>query len=344
MNIFKFFQLRKYKKHARLNLKAIKKIIQKNSKRIYPEDVSSIKADISELENYIETCTDAAQLEKKFLHFSRKVDRIIKPFKKSVVREYSEAIITAVILALIIRTFIVQAFKIPTGSMQPTLHGASYYGTGDRILVNKFIYGAKSPTKIMFTDIKIPFFQLPEMRQPKRGDIVVFTTEDIALLDADEQKKDFIKRLVGIPGDRVEIAGLRRELLFARSPSTGEIYHINNPIKVFDNEGNIYIKGECKETGEMLTSGPINPHEGIVLVNGKELDDPEVFKHIPYLNEGQFGARYKSILVPENSYYVLGDNSPSSKDSRFWGFVPHDNLRGLAFFIYWPLSRISIIH
>jgi signal peptidase I len=99
--------------------------------------------------------------------------------KHPVIKEYTEAFLYAFIIALFVRTFIVQAFKIPTGSMEPTLHGAQ--SGGDRILVNKFIY----------------FF-----KEPVRGDIIVFKTKKIEGLD---QNKDYIKRLVGLPGDTVEI-------------------------------------------------------------------------------------------------------------------------------------------
>lgn len=116
---------------------------------------------------------------------TRKEDVLIeaKTKRKSVLREYAEAIAIAVVLALFIRTFVVQAFKIPSGSMKPTLL------VGDHILVNKFIYGIKIP----FTDNTII-----NLGKPNRGDVVVFKYP----LDT---KKDYIKRVVGLPGDKVEL-------------------------------------------------------------------------------------------------------------------------------------------
>ncbi len=186
--------------------------------------------------------------------------------KKSAIREWIEALAVAAFLAFcVIRPFVVQAFKIPTGSMRPTLL------EGDLILVNKFIYGAKVP----FTKYK-----LPKLREPKRGDVIVF-------IYPEDKKKDFIKRLVGLPKDIIEI-------------KSGTIY-----------------------------------------VNDEPLLDP-VFRRY-YYNRGDLAKEGEKIVVPENSFFVLGDNSGSSKDSRYWGFVPGDNILGKAIVIYWPPQRIRTI-
>ncbi len=186
--------------------------------------------------------------------------------KKSAIREWIEALAVAAFLAFcVIRPFVVQAFKIPTGSMRPTLL------EGDLILVNKFIYGAKVP----FTK-----YRLPKLREPKRGDVIVF-------IYPEDKKKDFIKRLVGLPKDIIEI-------------KSGTIY-----------------------------------------VNDEPLLDP-VFRRY-YYNRGDLAKEGEKIVVPENSFFVLGDNSGSSKDSRYWGFVPGDNILGKAIVIYWPPQRIRTI-
>jgi len=186
--------------------------------------------------------------------------------KKSVLRDWTESIVVAFLLAMVIRAFVVQAFKIPTGSMRMTLI------EGDLILVNKFIYGAKVP---------LTNWRLPALRQPKRGDVVVF-------IYPEDKKKDFIKRLVGLPGETIEIKG-----------------------------GSIYV-------------------------NDKPATEP-IFNQIYYYNRGEFAAEGQKIIVPTDSYFVLGDNSTSSKDSRYWGFVPKDNLLGEALIVYWPLQRIKSI-
>lgn len=186
--------------------------------------------------------------------------------KKSQFREWTESIIIALILAMLIRTFIVQAFKIPSGSMIPT------FMVGDRIFVNKYIYGARIP----FTN-----FSLPAVRQPKRGDIIVF-------ISPETPKKDFVKRLIAIGGQTVEIR-----------------------------DGKIYV-------------------DGIVA------DEPPI-RSVYYYNEGDYGAEGQVIDVPKDNYFVLGDNSSSSRDSRYWGFVPKKNLLGRVALIYWPLHRMKTI-
>lgn len=186
--------------------------------------------------------------------------------KKSALREWIESILVAFIIAMFIRTFFVQAFKIPTGSMRSTLL------EGDRILVNKFIYG-----------IKIPFvnYRLPALRKPERGEVIVFVSPE-------DPKRDFIKRLVAFGGERVEIKN-----------------------------GTLYINDQALE--------------GVT------------FSTKYYYNRGEYGRQNQEVVVKKNTYFVLGDNSASSRDSRYWGFVPENNLVGKAFLVYWPIQRIRII-
>ncbi len=186
---------------------------------------------------------------------------------KSEIREWTESIIIALILALLIRTFIVQAFKIPSGSMIPT------FQVGDRIFVNKFIYGARIP----FTDIR-----LPAVRQPERGDIMVFVSPEAP-------KRDFVKRLIARGGEKLEIKN-----------------------------GNIYI-------------------------DGKQIEAPLSVRSNYYYNRGDYGKEGDVITVPKDSFFVLGDNSANSRDSRYWGFVPKKNLIGRAICIYWPINRVRLI-
>jgi len=188
----------------------------------------------------------------------KKTELAEKP-KKSQLRDWTEALVVAGVLALIIRTLVVQAFKIPSGSMEDTLL------IGDHLLVNKFIYGTHLP----FVDD--PFFVL---RDPQQGDVIVFEFPG----DKDKsyfKRRDFIKRVVGLPGDEVEIRG--------------------------------------KE----------------VFVNGKRHLTPQAVFKGPTVN------MHLKVIVPDDQYFVMGDNRNNSQDSRFWGFVERSEIKGLAFIKYW---------
>ncbi|GAB4350849.1 MAG: signal peptidase I [Candidatus Abyssubacteria bacterium] len=211
--------------------------------------------------------------------------------RESVLWEWTKTIIYAILLALFIRTFFLQTFRIPTGSMEPTLLGAMNHKHGDKIIVIKFIYGIRIP----FTDTKILQFS-----EPERGDVVVFGTKGIEGLD---QKKDFIKRVVGMGGETIEIVP-------------------ENPR--WD-----------PEARELVRNG------GHIYINGERLMEPEIIANRTYYPTGDYGIG--EVKIPEEHYYVLGDNAENSKDSRYWGFVPEQNVIGKAVAIYWPPSRIGLI-
>lgn len=175
--------------------------------------------------------------------------------------EYTKAIVFALILALFIRAYFVQAFKIPSGSMIPTLL------VGDHLLVNKFIYG----TKIPFSNHKILV-----LRKPQKGDIIVFRFPH-------EPDRDFIKRIIATPGDTIEIK-----------------------------DKTVFLNGE------KLVEPYVQFVDSRIFRNGKEPRD-----NLPLQK------------VPENMYFVMGDNRDQSFDSRYWGFVNERDIRGKAFILYW---------
>jgi len=183
--------------------------------------------------------------------------------KKKFIKEYIEPIAIAILIALFIRTFVVQAFKIPSSSMEPTLQ------VGDHILVSKFIYGIRIP----FTKLK-----LLDFKTPRRGDTIVF----IYTKDPSGPSKDFIKRVIGVGGDRVDIEG-------------NKVY-INGQ-KIEDPWGYYDAKNEWRRS-----LGPVGP--------------------------------YEHVVVPQDHLFVLGDNRDNSQDSRFWGFVHINEVKGKAFIIY----------
>lgn len=184
--------------------------------------------------------------------------------KKPFWREYGEALFIALIMALVIRAFLVQAFSIPSGSMQPTLL------IGDYLLVNKFGYGIRNP---LTNKVWIP------LSGPQRGDVAVF-------IFPQDPSKDYIKRVIGLPGDRIQITNKQ----------------------VFIN-GKLFKTPQAVYDDPLVMPAPQGPAEA-----GRDNLGP--------------------LVVPPNSYFVMGDNRDHSYDSRFWGFVPLDAFRGKALIIY----------
>jgi signal peptidase I len=189
----------------------------------------------------------------------------VRQGRKSTARRYAEAIGVALLLAMAIRTFVVQAFKIPSGSMLPTLQ------VGDHLLVNKFLYGPR--LEIPFTQLSLG--RLPGLRGPAPGDVIVFEYPQ-------NPEQDFIKRVVAVAGDTVEM------------------------------------------------------RERQLWVNGAPVADP----HATYSLGGVLqSVRFGPVTVPGGSVFVMGDNRDESADSRFWGPVPMENVKGLAFIIYWSWDQ-----
>ncbi len=193
-------------------------------------------------------------------------------------REWILPLFWAVILAVFIRALFVQAFRIPTGSMRPTLL------EGDRILVWKLGYAEQLRPSLPWTNFFLFTVDLPGFIEPKRGDIIVFRYPE-------DPKKDYVKRLIAFGGEQVELK------------------------------------------------------DGKVLVHGRALEAPQAVARTYYYNRDDwpYGRTGTPFAVPAGHYFVLGDNSGHSSDSRFWGFVPEENLIGRAVFIYWPIPRIRVV-
>lgn len=225
--------------------------------------------------------------------------------RKSKSRETFEAILIAVTVALFLRAFVVEAFKIPSSSMVPTLK------IGDHIFVNKYIYGLRIP----FT--KNPPKQLVEFKTPRRGEIVIFNFPK-------DTSKDYIKRLIALPGDKIKIVD----------------------DKVFVN-GNLLEKKKLESLDERDILQDIPNNEKYDLFREKSLDG--ISYYTMYRKERSWGFSYydcmfcenpdgSEIIVPEDHYFVMGDNRDNSADSRRWGFVPEEYVKGRALFTWLSLN------
>jgi signal peptidase I len=224
---------------------------------------------------------------------------------KTIWREYFESAVVTVIMALFGMTFIVQAVKVPTGSMQNTIT------IGDHLLVNKFIFAPGTP---------LPF--LPQ-REIKRGDIVVFKYPGNPNDPAGDRKQDnlpfktnYVKRVIGLPGDQVEV---RRDSVLINGQELAE-----HKITAFDHSTNNGSEDpEDKMPLEVRNNPPRQAGElyDVYISENKELDSG------------------KTVDVPKDAYFVMGDNRNNSADSRYWGFVPRDLVVGRAMFVYWSYDE-----
>lgn len=258
--------------------------------------------------------------------------------KKSKTREFFDALVYAAVVAFIIKIFLFEAFRIPTGSMEKTLW------VGDFLLVTKFTYGATTPRNIPFTDIRLPYFKLPGFKEPERGDIIVFDFPG----DRDEVESkevvNYIKRCVAIAGDTVRIAGKKLYV-------NGELFP-NPPNAMFDNMN----RPQSFSNPRMFPRGagwnedwygPIRvPKKGDkIVLDSSNYDEWKTF----VMREGHTISQTadRKVLVdnaelPGGEYtvgrdylFMMGDNRNNSLDSRYWGFMPVDNVVGKALLIYW---------
>ena len=244
--------------------------------------------------------------------------------KHSVVREYFESLVVTAVMALFGMTFVVQAVKVPTGSMQNTIL------IGDHLLVNKFIF-APGPT--------LPF--LPQ-REIRRGDIIVFKypgkyndPQFIAknVSDTTPFKTNYVKRVVGLPGDLVEVRGT--DVFINGQPlPEHKVWALNPPGR------------DDPETSGDERGAPLRD----------ELDKPLVDANLPKPDgESEYNVYWEpaprdpreprrireneKFSVPEGHYFVLGDNRDNSEDGRYWGYVPRELVIGRAMFVYWSYDE-----
>ncbi len=233
---------------------------------------------------------DPARIERALADCKTTLDALLPFHQRSYVRENVEVLLVAFLLFVLIRSFVVQAYKIPSGSMIPTLR------VGDHILVGKFLYGINIP----FTDLKIP------LGEPQRGDVIVFKWPN-------DPSKDYIKRVIGVPGDVIKTKGHRiwinGEPLLKESLGT---FRFEDPPGF--------------EQTTRLFAETIGEAEHRVLYDLEGVHGPDMVRRIPAGN-----------------YFCMGDNRDHSNDSRFWGYVPEENIRGKAMVIYfsWPPGQFA---
>lgn len=219
--------------------------------------------------------------------------------------ESTASLFPVILTVFLLRSFIVEPFKIPSGSMVPTLV------KGDFILVNKFTYGIRLP---------VINKKIIDMNQPQRGEVMVFRyPKDTSL--------DFIKRVVGIPGDIVRYENKRLSI-------NGKALAYQTLPDYLDDERLTYAQQYTETLGK-------EPHR--LLNDADRFMPPTAFESVPLSEYCTHTAQSLECRVPPGHYFMMGDNRDNSSDSRVWGFVPEENIVGRAFFIWMNLSDIKRI-
>jgi len=211
------------------------------------------------------------------------------PDGRSTMVDYGRSLFPVILIVFVLRSFIVEPFRIPSGSMLPTLH------LGDFILVNKASYGLRLP---------IIYKKIIPTGDPERGDVMVFRFPE-------NPKINFIKRVIGVPGDRVRVVGR-----------------------------NVFINGKQLPQTLQDANHQTNDIRG-GYSSSRYLENIDGVEHDILQRNGGRGSRGFDGVVPEDQYFVMGDNRDNSRDSRYWGFVPSENLVGRAFFIWFSWDVVK---
>ena len=221
--------------------------------------------------------------------------------------EIAKSFFPVILIVFLVRSFLVEPFKIPSGSMIPTLL------IGDFILVNKFTYGIRLP---------VVNKKIIALNEPQRGDVMVFRyPEDLSI--------DYIKRIVGGPGDKIEYRNKRLTINGKPAPTEDA----GNYLDVESDLNYQNLKLQMEELGNHLHRTIQNPDAPAV-----HLGSVQPFPHQENCKIDEGGL---SCTVPPGHYFMMGDNRDNSKDSRYWGFVPDENIVGKAFMIWWHWGKFS---
>lgn len=244
----------------------------------------------------------------------------------------------AFIAAMLIKTFLIETSRVPTPSMEKTIL------VGDFLFVNKIVYGISTPRTIPFTNVRLPYYQLPSFSEPEKNDIVVFEYPG----ERDELLPDivdnYVKRCIGEPGDTIQVvnrvvyvngeefdipeqiqyqrsvsypAGMGRSDMFPKGSNW-------NP----DNYGPLYVP----KRGDTVWVTPKNIEEWRTIIDREFGERVVTVSGDKIKIKGEFADYY---VLQDDYYFMMGDNRDASYDSRFWGFVPRRNIMGQSLMIYW---------
>lgn len=217
--------------------------------------------------------------------------------KKGKIREAFESLAIAIFAVMILRSTVVQAYHVPTGSMKSTVL------IGDFLLVNKFIYGARTPDSIPFIHYQLPHMVFPAFKDPEPGEIVVFKYPP-------DPSIDYVKRCIAVGGQTIELR-----------------------------DGDVYIDGKPEGKKEFLRREYDPEEQRHVMFYRITRDNGHCYVIRHYENHNIRNENYGPTKIEPGHYFMMGDNRDNSSDSRYWGFVPRENIVGEAMIVYWSWNK-----
>jgi signal peptidase I len=301
------------KKRAKTVRKSIQRRFDRRRKSLKEADVHALQKGLSDLDESLDS-HDLERIRTSLEGLEQRAERTLDYTRKSSTREMIESLVVAVLIALLLRAFIVEPFKIPTGSMIPTLL------VGDHIFVSKFIYGLRVPLSNAW---------FVEWGTPDRGDVIVFRYPQ-------DQSKDYIKRVVAVAGDEVHTDGI-------------DVFVNGTRLDRRTEDAFEYL--EEGEGGPML--GTHTADRFVESALGNDAAYSVLYEARPFRPHWPNGSRLPGLAcspsgpgqarcrVEDDYVFVMGDNRDNSQDSRFWGGVPTRFVKGKALFIWWSYGPRS---